>query len=245
MLRHMVDTEVSVEDAEETIEQLRFSFWYGSRSNLNFKFLKDLTDDEFGSFLEELLDGVANAIDDGDPTDVIDVAYRWQVRAYTSHLGDPDNFPHRHRDTPVAALGRPLSEARLALVTSSGHFVEGDDPEPFGEPDLTQAEAEERIDEFLRSAPELSVIPVDTPAERIRVRHGGYPVQAVVADHQVALPLGHLRRLADEGAIGELAPNAYSFVGASSQVRLRKEVAPRWAQRWRDEGIEAILMVPV
>ena len=64
-------------------------------------------------------------------------------------------------------------------------------------------------------------------------------------DHQVALPLGHLRALADDGTIGEVAETAYSFVGATSQVRLRRDVAPAWAERLRDDEIDAVLLVPV
>ena len=36
----------------ESLEQLRMSFWYGSRSNLDFKFLQGLSDDEFADFVE-------------------------------------------------------------------------------------------------------------------------------------------------------------------------------------------------
>ena len=110
---------------------------------------------------------------------------------------------------------------------------------------MTQSEAEARIGEFLREAPTLSAIPIDTPADRLRVRHGGYPVEAVAADHQVALPLAHLAMLAHEGVIGELAPTAYSFVGAAAQTRIRKDVGPAWAQQLDDEGIDAVLLVPV
>ena len=233
-------------DAEvETIEALRKSFAYGSRSNLNFKFLKDLTDGEFGEFVEELLGGVAQIVDDGDGRRLAEMAYRWQVHAYASHLGDPADFPHRHDDTPVATLSKPLSESRVALLTSSGHFVDGDDPQPFGESAMTQAEAEARIAEFLSAAPDLSAIPVDTPPEDLRVRHGGYPVQAVAADHQVALPLGHLKALEEEGVIGELSTTAYSFVGATSQLGLKKTIAPKWAEQLRDDGVDAVLLVPV
>jgi D-proline reductase (dithiol) PrdB len=229
----------------ETIEQLRRSFSYGSRSNLDFKYLKDLTDGEFGDFLEELFSAVATTADDGDADRITDVAYRWQVRGYTGHLGDPADFPHRHDDTPIATLTTPLSECRVALLTSSGHFVEGDDPEPFGEVGMTQVEAEARIMDFIRDAPSLSAIPADTPADQLCVRHGGYPIASAAKDHQVALPLGHLRALADAGTIGELAPMAYSFVGATSQARLRKEVAPAWAEQLRDDGVDAVLLVPV
>ena len=229
----------------ETIEQLRQSFAYGSRSNLNFKFLKGLSDDDFGAFLGELLSAVAGATDDGDVNRVIDAAYRWQLESYSAHLGDPADFPHRHDDIPLATLDKPLSECTIGLLTSSGHFVDGDDPRPFDVDEMTQTDAEARIAEFLSAAPSLSAIPVDTPASSLKVRHGGYPVASVAADHQVALPLEHMKSLVDEKVIGELAPTAYSFVGATSQVRLRKQNAPEWAEQLRDDGVDAVLLVPV
>lgn len=229
----------------QTADELRRSFSYGSRSNLDVKFLKDLDDSEFGDFLEELFAATSATADDGDAARVTDVMFRWQVQAYGGHLGDPAEFPHRHEDTPIATLPRPLSECRVALLTSSGHFVDGDDPEPLGVVGMTQAEAEARIGEFLREAPTLSAIPVDTPAEQLRVRHGGYPVASVAADPQVALPLGHLATLESEGVIGELASTAYSFVGAAAQSRIRKSVGPAWAEQLHDEHVDAVLLVPV
>ena len=232
-------------DPAETIEALRHSFFYGSRSNLNVKFLKDLSDAEFGDFLEELFTATSAMIDDGDPAGVTDVLFRWQVQAYAGHLGDPADFPHRHQDMPLATLDKPLSDATVALVTSSGHFVEGDDPNPFGVENMTQEEAEARIIDFVREDPTLSAIPVDTPPASIRVRHGGYPVQAVAADHQVVLPLGHLQGLVADGSIGALAPRAYSFVGATSQVKLKRGLAAEWAEMLRADGADAVLLVPI
>ncbi len=43
-----------METTPQTADELRRSFSYGSRSNLNVKFLKDLDDAEFGDLLEEL-----------------------------------------------------------------------------------------------------------------------------------------------------------------------------------------------
>ena len=232
-------------DDVESIEELRKSFAYGSRSNLNIKFVKDLSDAEFGQFLEELFDAVGHTIDDGQAGRVIDVAYRWQVQGYGGHLGDPADFAHRYENTPVATLAKPLSEATVALITSSGHFVAGHDPQPFGVEDMTQAEAEARIGDFLKTEPTLSSIPFDTSVEHLRVRHGGYPIQGAVADPGVALPLEHLRALEADGTIGRLLPSAYSFVGATSQVRLKKQYGPQWAERLHDEGADAVLLVPV
>lgn len=229
----------------ESIADLKQSFFYGSRSDLNFKFLKDLDDTEFGSFLSELLHAVSVMSDNGDPAPVADVAYRWQIEAYRGHLGNPADFPHRYEDTPFVTPAKPLSESRLALLTSSGHFVAGDDPQPLGVENMTQAEAEARIGEFLKVAPDLSAIDVNTPPDELVVRHGGYPIQAVAADHQVALPLQHLHALVDDGVVGELATTAYSFVGAASQVRLKKQVAAQWAERLVDEEVDVVLLVPV
>ena len=230
---------------EETVSALRNSFFYGSRSNLNFKFARDLSDDEFGDFLVELFAATADLFDGGDSAAVVDVAYRWQVQAYAGHLGDPQAFPHRKDDTPIAPLTKPLSESRLLLLTSSGHFVEGHDPEPFGEKNMGQAEAERRVGEFMGEPPVLSEIPMDTPQDQIRVRHGGYPVQAAAADNQIVLPLEHLRGLAERGVIGELVENAYSFVGATAQGHMRKTYGPAWAQMARDQGADAALLVPI
>jgi len=241
----MTEPDEQQPEATETIEDLKQSFWYGSRSNLSFKFLKDLSDAEFGDFVDELMKRVADAIDTGNSSAIIDAAYRWQIQAYTGHLGDPDDFPHRYHDVPINPLPKPLSECRLTLLTSSGHFVEGDDPMPFGVESMTQAEAEARIGEFLKEAPTLSSIPVDVDPDRLRVRHGGYPVASMTADHQVGLPLGHLAELATEGSIGALNPMAYSFVGAASQVRMKRQVADAWAEQLKADGSDVVLLVPV
>ena len=241
-----MNLEPSQESNPETIEDLRKSFWYGSRSNLSFKFLKDLSDAEFGDFLDELLTEVATTTDSGDPRGVIDVVYRWQIQAYAGHLGDPQDFPHRFDDVPINPLPKPLSECRVTLLTSSGHFVAGDDPKPFGVEDMTQSEAEARISEFLKEAPSLSSIPIDVDPGRLRVRHGGYPTDAVRADHQVGFPIGHLADLAADGVIGALNPTAYSFVGAASQVRLKRQVAPEWAEMLGNDGeTDVVLLVPL
>lgn len=228
-----------------TVEELKASFFYGLRSDLNFKFLKDLSDDDFGTFLSELLAAVSRATDGDSADEIVDVAHRWQVEAYSGHFGDPKDFPHRKDDTPLTLLNKPLSESRLLLITSSGHFVEGDDPNPLGVENMTQEEAERRVGEFIRTAPVLSPIPIDTAPEDLRVRHGGYPVQAVLRDNQVVLPLAHLRELVEVGIVGELVETAYSFVGATSQGKLRNVHVPEWAAMAKDHGADAALLIPI
>lgn len=227
----------------ETVREFADSFFYGSRSNLDFKFLADLDDGEVTGFFDALLRSLGRTIDDGDGDRLVELALRWQQRAYSAHRGAERSFDYD--DVPLSTLRVPLADATVALLTSSGHFVDGDDPRPFGVNDMSQSEAEARVSEFLRAAPTLSRIPVDTTSDRIRVRHGGYPVQAALVDHNVTMPLRPLRELQRSGLFKSLAPDAWSFVGATSQVRLRNDVAARWAEDLIAAGVDAVLLVPV
>lgn len=229
--------------AEETLGELARSFFYGSRSNLDFKFLARLPGPQVGAFVADVLGALSRTVDDHDGRPVADVVRRWQAVAYQPDPEEARRFAYD--EGPFTPTSKPLSESRVALISSSGHFVEGHDPRPFGVDDMTQAQAEARVAEFLREVPTLSAIPIDTPPALLRVRHPGYPTAAAQADHQVALPMGHLADLAAADVIGEAAPVAYSFVGAASQLRLRDRVAPEWAERLHDEDIDVVLLVPV
>jgi D-proline reductase (dithiol) PrdB len=230
---------MSEDRQEETLKEFAASFAYGSRTDLNFKFLNKLSAEEVAQFFQELLWKLTHAADNADYRAVADHVLQWQARGYAAVKG------WTYDDGPFTPLQKPLSAARLALLTSSGHFVAGDDPKPFGIENMTQAEAIERIDDFLREEPQLSAIPVDTLVDQLRVRHGGYDVCATLADPNVAFPLEHLRELVDEGEIGDLAPAAYSFVGACAQTPLLKRTGPRWVEMLQAQEVDAVLLVPV
>lgn len=226
---------------DESLEEFKNSFNYGSRSDLAFKFLKRLSVEEGAEFLQELLQRLGDTIDDGAADRLVQLAYEYQVRAYTGPEGERSP---QYEQSPFAAPQRPLSESRLGLVTSSGHFVEGDDPRPFGVESMTQEEATGRILDFIRAAPQLSVIPTDTSTQRLRVRHGGYDIRAAQKDPNVVFPLDRLRELQTAGRIGHLAERAYSFVGATAQQRLLRETGPEWVERFKQERLDAVLLVP-
>ncbi len=224
---------------QESFEAFKNSFAYGSRTDLNFKFLADLSDQEAARFIRGVLWKLGDVIDDGRFDRIVDHVYEWQIKAYAGE------GRWTYTEGPFAPLRKPLSESRLALISSSGQFVEGDDPEPFGVKNMTQAEAAERILQFIRSEPTLSAIPVDTPDEKLTARHGGYDVRGARIDPNVVFPHEILLDLEEEGVIGELAPEAYSFVGACSQRRLLKESGPEWVRLLQERDLDAALLVPV
>lgn len=240
------DSDTSNDDRaprSESFDDYRNSFFYGTRSDLNLKFMAELDTADAARFVQEMLTGVVGLLDGGRASSLADRFIEWQRSAYAADTVSSARFSYP--DGPLARPRKPLHESRVALVTSSGHFVDGDDPQPLGVESMSQAEAEARIGEFLRADPTLSVIPSTTRWERLCVRHGGYPVAATLADHQVTFPLGHLRDMASEGSIGACAPNAYSFVGATSQLRLRDHLAAEWAGLLHDDEVDLALLVPV
>jgi hypothetical protein len=130
-------------------------------------------------------------------------------------------------------------------LTSSGHFLAGDDPNPLGVENMTQTEAELRISEFLRAVPQLSEIPIDTPEDSLRVRHGGYDISGALKDPNVNFPITRLREIQNDGMIGDLFPIAFSFVGACSQLQLMKRSGPEWVQKFKSLSIDGMILVPV
>lgn len=225
--------------SNESLEEFKNSFSYGSRPDLNFKFLASFSEEEAGDFFQELLNKLGDTINDGDATRLIDHVVQAQTKGY----GRPGAF--EYDDGPFTPLSKPVSDMRIGLITSTGNFVERHDPEPFGVKNMDQAEATERIQDFLKAAPEFSEIPLDTPTDKLKARHGGYDIRSVMADRNVALPLDHMREFEADGTIGRAASPAYSFVGATAQRRMQKESIPGWIKMFQEREIEGAVLVPV
>lgn len=225
----------------ETVESFKKSFFYGSRSDLSFKFLADLDDRACTAFIQALFRDAVDALDDGDLGPVKDCLIRGQVKGYQSHLKSGFEYD----DGPFTSLPAPLSELTLTLLTSSGHFAANDDPAPLGVENMSQKEAEARVMEFIKAEPLLSAIPFDTAAKDLRVRHGGYDVRGALKDPNVTFPLDIMKRLLKKGRFAALTQEAYSFVGACSQKRLLKNVLPGWVEKLKGAGAKAAVLVPV
>ncbi|HBH12802.1 MAG TPA: hypothetical protein DDX29_06790 [Clostridiales bacterium] len=195
----------------ETFNEFKNAFSYGKRNNLNFKFLSHMTDEQAADFIEGLMERTGMMLNDGNMDKIVEHIIEGQTKAYAG----PAKFVFE--EGPFEPFAKTLSQSKIGLVTSTGHFVDGDDPAPFGVPNMTQEEAVNRMGEFVREKPALSKIPKDTPINHLRVRHGGYDISGVLTDHGTAFPLEILNMLEKQGRIGELSQLVYSFVGACAQ----------------------------
>jgi D-proline reductase (dithiol) PrdB len=143
-------------------------------------------------------------------------------------------YPYRRVDwLPGARLNKPLSEARVAVVTTAA-FFRPDQP-PF--------------DASIRGGDSsYRVLPVDTPLSTLSIAHrsDAFDIRGIAADKNLALPLDRLRALADEGAIGCVAPRHFSFMGSiSAPGRLIDGTAPEVARMLLEDRVDAVLLTPV
>ncbi len=218
-----------------TFEEFRQSF-YGDRADMQFKYLARMTDEEAADTVAALLKKLGEALDTGELDEARRLAFEAQVRAYAP----PDPPEPEVDDAPFAPLRGDLADLRLTLVSAGGVFVVGDDP--MGPQGPTQEESLGLIKEFLRGAPTLSRIPVDTPVARLTARHPGYDATTAQRDINTVFPLAHLRDLETAGRV-RLAHEHYAFTGATSQTRLRNETAPRWAEHMAAREVDAVFLV--
>jgi len=222
-------------DAAMSFEDFRRSFHYGEHADMQFKYLARLDDATAADAVASILAAVGESLDTGDLAPAHDAVYRSQVAGYA-----PDQPATPPDDIPFTPLDRPLSELRLALISAGGVFVIDDDP--MGPDGPSQEESLKLINDFLRGTPTLSVIPVDTPKDRLTARHPGYDARTAQRDPSTVFPLEHVQELASQERF-QLASEHYAFTGATSQRRLEKHVAPEWAEHMAAREVDVALLV--
>ena len=135
-------------------------------------------------------------------------------------------------DTPWTPLRRPLSECRVALVTTGGLYRPGIDVGFDG--DAAAGDASFRA------------IPASTDPATLAIAHAHYPHELAEADMNTVFPLELLREAAAAETIGEVAATHYSTMGYVVHAdELAMVTAPTIAALMREEGVDVALLVPV
>jgi len=230
------------EDQEfnETVTELKNSFFYGSRNNLFFKYLggKNISENEFTVFLEKLLNVIVDDIDKDEFSELKELIFNSQIKGY---LPKTNNDQYTYEYTPWTEFNKSLKESKLSLISAGGVFCTDNDPiEPKG---MTQEDAIKKISEFLKSPPTLAEIPNNISTERLSIRHPGYDIRAAQQDPNVVFPYEILKNLHQEDMFGSYTDNFYSFVGASQQSAIIKTHAPKWAGMLKSHNVDAVLLV--
>ena len=105
---------------------------------------------------------------------------------------------------PYTPLRRDLTDCRIALVSTSGAYVEG--MQPFSDNDLS-----------------FRLVPTDTDTKKIRFVPGHFDTSKGAEDANVMFPLDRLRELVARGEVRALTEQHVSM-GLTTELRKLKEV---------------------
>ena len=135
-------------------------------------------------------------------------------------------------DVPWTPLARDLSDSTVAIVTTAGLHLRDDKP-------------------FDRDHPggesTCRVIPSDSDPVNIVQSHFsiGFDRTAIYRDINITFPIDRMRELVEQGTIGSLAPNHYSFMGALRDCTIvAGQTGPEVARRLKDEGVNLVFLTP-
>jgi D-proline reductase (dithiol) PrdB len=130
-------------------------------------------------------------------------------------------------DTRPWVSGMPLSQRRVAIVSSAGLFRRGEDP-------------------FRGRDPDYRVIPTETRPNELLISHISinFDRTGFQEDWNIVFPIDRLSELAAEGAIGSVARTHYSFMGATDPLQM-EPCAREVAGRLKADAVDAVILSPV
>ena len=143
-------------------------------------------------------------------------------------------YPFRRVDwRPGAVLGKPLNQARIALVTTAGFYLP--DQQPFDQ-------------SFRHDDCSYREIPWGTPTKILQIGQSSdaFDHSGIEADRNLTLPLNRLQELVNAGVIGQSAPRHLSIMGSIiAPAKLINESGPEIARKLQEDGAEGVLLAPV
>ncbi len=161
------------------------------------------------------------------------VKYIDKTRDYYLSQGYEKPYEWAHFDeVPFARLSKPLSEARISLVSTSDVTVRGTD------------DGGNHADELFNG--NVYSIPADTPIDQLYSRQDHYDKYATnLDDVDSYFPITRLHEAAADGRIDSVANRVHGVFTAYSQRRTLTVDGPEVLDRCRADGVDAVVLTPV
>ena len=135
----------------------------------------------------------------------------------------------RYDTTPNTPLKKPLTECKVALITTAGFYINGQ--QPYVNNDCSYREIPNSI---------------DTQELKIGHKSVAYDKSDTKTDANLVFPLDRFRELENDGKIGSLNHRHFSFMGSISKPkRLIQETAPEVSKMLKDDDVEVAFLTPV
>lgn len=163
------------------------------------------------------------------------IPYVERSRSYYLAQGydNPYNWA-QHDEVPFTRLSKPLSQARLGLVTTASIY----------RPDLADQGPGAPYNAEAKFYRVYSLPSSERPD--LRISHVGYDrVHTHADDLDAYFPLAHLQQFQREGRIGSLTPRFHGAPTNRSQRTTVEQDAPEILARLREDGAEAAVLVPI
>ena len=183
---------------------------------------RQATDEEVVEFINGLIVKAGEAKYMGSWQEMEEYLDHWEslmVARLASNMKFPDSS-----GVPWTPLAKPISQCRIALVTTGGIYTDG------------QPAFEAADDVSFRE------IGKGTPQSGIHVSHRGYDTTGPQEDVNCVLPLHRFEELEGEGVIGSLAEVSYSFMGLIRDATTLKDSSEKVAQKLKADGIDAVFL---
>ena len=138
-------------------------------------------------------------------------------------------MPKIDRVAPAPALTKPLSECKIAIVTSGGVV-------PQGNPDHIESSNAKKWGMY-------SIEGMDhaDKADFMTV-HGGYDRAFVTEDPDLCIPVDVLRQMEKEGKIGSLDTHFYTTTGTGTATNSAKRFGEEIAPILKEHGVDAVIL---
>ena len=122
---------------------------------------------------------------------------------------------------------KPISEARVALISTAGLQRKGDRP-------------------FSVDSADYRLLPSDTSAADLEMSHISinFDRSGFQQDHNVALPIDRLNEFVAAGKVGSAASIHYSFMGATHPDKL-EYAAEQLAGVLKQDAVDSVLLIPI
>jgi D-proline reductase (dithiol) PrdB len=126
---------------------------------------------------------------------------------------------------PYTPVTSKLQEMRIALVSATGVYLEGQEPYL------------DHNDDTYR------ILPADLDAKQTRIKHGHYDSSDAEKDINCVFPIDRLRELADEGLIKAVSNKHIGFKGASTDLKRQYEyLAPKIAHEIEHSQADGVIL---
>ena len=186
-------------------------------------------EEEQTEFIKGLFAKVVESREVKNPDALFDFLETWEEKGMAI-AATRARAPFELGATPWAPLNVPINKAKVALVTTGGFYVTGDDP-------------------FITDGPEnkgdysFRPIPRTTPADKLEVSHLHYDLSGPKQDRNCVFPVDRAEELVKDGVIGSLADTYYSFMGFIMEPEiLARKTAPEVARLLKADGVDAVVL---